>query len=426
MIEPIREVLSALFNDILAPIIGIFIQWQVNFLMYLLQTVLQELLVRAMVLLCRVVFLVEQMFKIFSGLATITAKEYNGAALVKSTKMRLLDYFFQLNGITTVLMAVTLVSVILTFLFAVYETTKSISDVTLNEQNAKPISVVLKNALKSMLAFGLIPVLCVALLQFSAAILQSVIGVFASPEVSVLKGQSADISTVIFYMSVQEAADESVLEKYRSGLRWQNADLVVSEFDLSKVNTALGILAAGLIFLLLTGACLSCITRIFDLLLLYLVSPYFAATISLDGGGKFKSWRELFIAKFFACFGSIFSMELFLILAPVISSSKVVTFFPDTTADNIARLFFIFGAAYAIFKGNILFMSILNEQEAQFEATQRIVSMLMGGAGLLASFGGRGGAGGKTGQKEEGKKDGKDGKDGKNGKNDKNSEGGGS
>ena len=426
MLEPIREVLSFLFNDILAPIIGIFIQWAVNFLIYLLRIVFQELLVRLMVLLCRVVFLIEQMFKIFSGLAMVTANEYNGAALVKTTKMRLLDYFFQINGITTVLMAVTLVSVILTFLFAAYETAKSVNDVTLNEQNAKPVSVVLKNALKSMLGFGLIPVLCVTLLQFSAAILQSVIEVFAAPEVSVLKGGSADISTVIFYMAVQEAADESVLEKYRSGLRWQNADLVVSEFDLSKVNTALGILAALLIFLLLAGACLSCIKRIFDLLLLYLVSPYFAATISLDGGGKFKGWRELFIAKFFACFGSIFSMELFLILAPVISSSKVVTFFPDTTADNIARLFFIFGAAYAIFKGNILFMSILNEQEAQFEATQRIVAMLMGGAGLLMSFGGRGGAGGKTGQKEDGKDGKKGGKDGKDGKGGEGGKGGGS
>lgn len=414
MLEPIREVLSFLFNDVLAPVIGIFIQWQVNFLMYLLRIVFQELLVRTMVLLCRVVFLIEQMFKIFSGLATVTANEYNGAALVKTTKMRLLDYFFQVKGITTVLMAITLASVILTFLFAAYETAKSVSDVTLNEQNAKPVSVVLKNALKSMLGFGLIPVLCVALLQFSAAILQAVIEVFAAPEVSVLKGESADISTVIFYMAVQDAADESVLEKYRSGLRWQNADLVVSEFDLSKVNTALGILAAGLIFLLLTGACLACIKRLFDLLLLYLVSPYFAATIALDGGGKFKGWRELFIAKFFACFGNIFAMELFLILAPVISSSKVVTFFPDTTADNIARLFFVFGAAYAIFKGNILFMSILNEQEAQFEATQRIISMLMGGVGLMASFGGRRGAGGKSDQKAD-DKDGKDGKGGEGG-----------
>ena len=150
MLEPIREVLSFLFNDVLAPVIGIFIQWQVNFLMYLLRIVFQELLVRAMVLLCRVVFLIEQMFKIFSGLATVTANEYNGAALVKTTKMRLLDYFFQVKGITTVLMAITLASVILTFLFAAYETAKSVSDVTLNEQNAKPVSVVLKNALKSM------------------------------------------------------------------------------------------------------------------------------------------------------------------------------------------------------------------------------------------------------------------------------------
>lgn len=411
MLELLRDVLNALFNDVLAPIIGIFIQWQVNFLMHLLQVVFQELLVRTMVMLCRVVFLAEQMFRVFSGLALVSAKEYNGAALVKTTKMRLLDYFFQLNGISTVLMAVTLVSVILTFLFAAFETAKSINDITLGEQNAKPVSVVLKNAFKSMLGFGLVPVLCVALLQFSAAILQAVIGIFASPEVSVLGGESTDISTVIFYMAVQDAADADVLEKYRSGLRWQNADLVVSEFDLSKVNSALGILAAGLIFILLAGACLSCIKRIFDLLLLYLVSPYFAATISLDGGGKFKGWRELFIAKFFACFGNIFAMELFLILAPVVSSSKVVTFFTDTTADTIARLFFIFGAAYAIFKGNILFMSILNEQEAQFEANQRIIGMLTGGAGLMMSRFGRlyGGGGNRAAGESAGQEGGKDG-----------------
>ena len=61
MLEPIREVLSFLFNDVLAPVIGIFIQWQVNFLMYLLRIVFQELLVRAMVLLCRVVFFCEDL-----------------------------------------------------------------------------------------------------------------------------------------------------------------------------------------------------------------------------------------------------------------------------------------------------------------------------------------------------------------------------
>ena len=407
MIDLIREVLNALFNDILAPIIGIFIQWQVNFLMYLAQIVFQELLVRAMVGLCRVVFLIEQMFKIFSGLALVTAKEYNGELVVKTTRMRLLDYFFQVNSITTVLMAVALVSVLLTFIFAAFETAKSVNDIALNEQNAKPVSVVLKNALKSMMGFGLIPVLCVALLQFSAAILQAVIEVFASPEVSILGGESNDIATVIFYMAVQDAADESVLAKYRSGLRWQDADLVVSEFDLAKVNTPLGILAAGLIFILLAGACFTCIKRIFDLLLLYLVSPYFAATITLDGGGKFKGWRELFIAKFFSCFGNIFVMELFLILAPVITSSKIVTFFPDTQTDNIARLLFVFGAAYAIFKGNVLFMSILNEQEAQFEANQKVIAMLLGGAAFFRGGGG-GGAPKKQddNKKDEGKNDG--------------------
>ena len=59
------------------------------------------------------------------------------------------------------------------------------------------------------------------------------------------------------------------------------------------------------------------IRRLFEILLLYMVSPYFVAMMPLDDGEKFKQWFGLFMGKLFTGYGSVVVMKVYLLVLPL-------------------------------------------------------------------------------------------------------------
>ena len=382
----IQSLLGTLFNDIFAPIISGILQWAINMIIYIVQKALVELVCRLWIMLLKLVFIEEQIFKFMSGMAPVTVHRDGNVHY-----MRLLDYFFTLNTIGRAFLAVTLVAVMLAFIFAAFETAKSISDMTLGEDRAKPVSTVLKNALKSALMFGLIPVLSVTILNLSGAILSSAVEVFNSPSVQSLNPGNDDAiigtSNVLFVMCCSEAGDSAAIGRFSTGTDFADFEKVKAAFDIEKIDYFMGIVGTLLIMLILAAATFTCARRIFDLMVLYIVSPYFASTIALDGGEKFKGWRELFIAKFFNCFGAVFAIEIFLIVMPNLVNSNMIVFSPDPLRNNLTKMILLLGGAFAVFTGSGLVMNVLNPAEAQFENNQLILSLAMGAATSGATFG---------------------------------------
>ena len=124
------------------------------------------------------------------------------------------------------------------------------------------------------------------------------------------------------------------------------------------------------------------IRRIFELLILYLVSPLFACTMPLDDGAAFSKWQNLFIAKFFSGFGSVFTMKLYLVLVPIIVGSGI-QMHSNPTVDALLKLFVVMGGAWAAFKSQHLFLQIMNPEAAA--AAQESTAMLVGATVAAAS-----------------------------------------
>lgn len=382
----IQSLLGTLFNDIFAPVISGILQWAVNMIIRIVQKALVEVICQIWIMLLKLVFIEEQIFKFMSGMAPVTVRQDG-----KEHYMRLLDYFFTLNTIGRAFLAVTVAAVILAFVFAAFEAAKSISDVTLGEERAKPISTVLKNAMKSAFMFALIPMLSVTVLHLSGAILSSVVEIFNSPAVNVMNRGKGDAivgtSNVLFVMSCSEAGSSEAIARFSTGTDFGDFEKVKEAFDIEKINYFMGIVGTLLIMVILAAATFTCARRIFDLMVLYIVSPYFASTIALDGGEKFKGWRELFIAKFFNCFGAVFAIEIFLIVMPNLVNSDMIVFSPDPFRNNLTKMVLVLGAAFAVFTGSGLIMNVLNPAEAQFEDNQMILSLMVGAATGGASYG---------------------------------------
>lgn len=86
--------------------------------------------------------------------------------------------------------------------------------------------------------------------------------------------------------------------------------LVYYYYDLLSYNYLIGYLASFTIIMLLLNLMIGVVQRLFDLTILFIVSPAFIATMPLDEGSRYKKWREKFVEKTLACYGPIVGINL--------------------------------------------------------------------------------------------------------------------
>lgn len=393
-----QTVLEKVFTPILTEILQIFINYMTN----VIWTLWSEWLIAIFVLLCSLVDFLENIFNVFAG---ITPVEVEGESTY------LLDAFLQMKNVTTAFCCITLMALAICFIFTIFKTAKSVSDMALEDRN--PISKVMANGMRAAVSFMLIPFLCMFMLQVSSVITSQVIGTFDS-----VQGGHTTIGTIVFLsagidadkattgerdivsgeMEMQAGRNptfnDSVRQPYLDGTYdYTDLDRVKKDFHVANFNYLAGFGCAVMLLVVLGGTILVFIRRLFDILLLYIVSPFFVSTIPLDDGAVFKKWRELFIAKFISGFGSIFSMRYYLMLVPTVMSSSLCLYdksLPNaSTIDNILKIFVIIGGAWSVYKGQSLILQVMHPEAAMAEkqAGSLVTGMVIGAASTAAAVG---------------------------------------
>lgn len=356
--ETLGAVLQAVFENVLKPVLVESSKMIFSLLGNELSDMFKEILFDILVILLKLVRVLNTFFDVFAGLSNVMVDTEGG-----TQKMSFLQYLFRQSSIGTVLAYLTMIGGVLAFVFAIMATAKTISDSALYDVE-KPIGKVLTNGIRSAVSFMLVPVMCMFLLHMTVSLTEAVTVSFKEAA-----GISSNLKMddIIFLAVAQPAAkDETKFEEsYQDATAtYIQKEQVQKDFDLAKIDYIVGCTAAIFIIVLMLGATLAFIRQCMDLVMLYLVSPFFSATIALDGGAKFGKWRELFIAKFLIGFGTIFSIELFLMLMPLFTSGRIL-FSEDMTMNNVIKLFFIMGGAWSVFKGNSLILSILSPDAAR-------------------------------------------------------------
>lgn len=89
-----------------------------------------------------------------------------------------------------------------------------------------------------------------------------------------------------------------------------NTGLVYYYYDLLSYNWLIGFLASFTIIMLLLNLMIGVIQRIFDLTILFIVSPAFIATMPIDNGSRYNKWRDEFVKRVLGCYGPIIGINL--------------------------------------------------------------------------------------------------------------------
>jgi hypothetical protein len=86
--------------------------------------------------------------------------------------------------------------------------------------------------------------------------------------------------------------------------------------DIEKWNIFLSVFSAFFMLIICFLISLSLVQRIFDLFILFIISPFVTSVFPLDGGKRFFIWKDMVIAKFVSSTATILSFVVFLDILP--------------------------------------------------------------------------------------------------------------
>ncbi len=434
-------VFSWIFEEILAPVLLPILEEALDFFISLWLEIYSNQLYLLFSGVLKLIDYLETAFDVFIGLRDVTYTQPDGTVVSGS----LVEVLMQQKSISTVFWVITMGALGLALILTIYGTAKSAFD--LDFENKRPVSKVLTAMMKTFIQFFTVPFFVYFMLKLSAVILRGVTTVlnfgnttslgrivFMIASLNAAKNDNLNIgSDTALNIEFGTSSADTVRFPFYSmtggnGISvkdYGNIKQVTEVFKLASFDYLIGFIAA--VFLLFTiGVCLIVfVQRIFELMLLYLVSPYFVCMIPLDDGEKFGRWREMFIGKCFSGFGSVIGMRLFLMVCPMIMSNRIkfgVNTSPEM--DYIMKLFFLAGGAWAVYKSGSMITSLLSYQAGSLEANTSAVAggmlfshtvgyaMAKGQQAIRTGLGrgragGAGRAGGLQGQGSSGQSDGK-------------------
>lgn len=396
----LQTALEKIFETLVSPLVAV-LKVLLSILAEIIYFLISDTLINILYVLLRIVDFCEGIFNIFAGIEPVNAY---------GEEMYLLDAFISHNTIQNALVMITIVAVIVCFVFTLYSLGKSIGANIV--ENKKPVGHIMGQALKACIAFLLVPLMCYFGVQLSSTLLTSTSRAITT---SMGSDEETPFSTVLFlsgtfggdaddsynegaradYLSnkksiynrtdisrdfpMQEfdnhsnvfesmfAVDGSEPEAYQAGLGAYNYILVYCE----AIFTIIVMLCSVLVF----------IRRIIEVILLYIVSPFFVASIPLDEGATFKRWREMFIGKLISGFGTVFTMKIVLLLVPVFMKSSF-KFADDMMVDAIIKTLFAVGSILAAYKSQHTILEAFNPEIAHAAKESAGAVMALGAAAV--------------------------------------------
>ncbi len=368
ILDGIQKVLQWVFNEIFVPVLKDVFNIVFYMIMDMLQEVLAGFFLKIWVALLKVVNFIEAIFDIFSGLTQVQVNNV-------SSNQGILQYLFGLDVVQRAMLLITAVSFVLAMLTTGIAVIQSISDSVAD--NKKPISTVLREALRTALTFMLIPFACL----FAVEMVQQVLIQINSA--LVIGNSNKSLGDTIFYTLAEPTHKKKGYEIFASGNRFENIAKVQKYFDYKKIDYIIAIIVTLFLMMVLVTTIVQFIQRLFMILILYIISPLFAAYMPLDGGKSFKQWRDSFVAFMISAFSPMIAMKLYMKTLQIFLNGKMVFPVQAPGGDALMKLLLVMGGSYAVYSSRNLLVKLYNPSLGeQLDANAFVANYVLGRIGM--------------------------------------------
>ncbi len=157
---------------------------------------------------------------------------------------------------------------------------------------------------------------------------------------------------------------------------YMNTDLVFIYYDFLKYNWLFAFVSCFFIMATLLVAALGVIQRLFEITILFAISPPFIALMPLDEGRAYKNWAGKFIGNVLIMYGTVVALNFFFIIAPILQtvdlfgSPQEIEAYGELTCalfNAIAHILFIMCGAMMIKDFTNLVNSLVTDKTASLE-----------------------------------------------------------
>ncbi|EFC94287.1 hypothetical protein CLOSTHATH_07545, partial [Hungatella hathewayi DSM 13479] len=238
-------------------------------------------------------------------------------------------FFINYGPVKKAFTGIFIVSLSLCTIFTVIACAQAAANYT---DTGRKVRDVLHDLWKALLTYILVQVLVIATIGLTNNLLTVVdksIQVASMDNPSEIKSDGIRVANVIFISTTLSAAKNTTAtihdplnadpwkSYYTGAAKYTDDNALKNDFDATKVDYVSGYLCCIFMVFVMFSAVFLFIQRFFEVVLLYIISPFFVASMPLDGGSRFSAWREMFIAKCLASYGIVVIMRLFMIFLPI-------------------------------------------------------------------------------------------------------------
>lgn len=382
----LNTVFTWIFNTILEPILLPILETWFKACIAFWKTILCDIVYLIFSGILKLVDYMETAFNIFIGIDTVTLRS-NGNEITGS----LLEVLLQQETISMIFWIFTAAGLAIALLLTIYATAQSAFD--LDFENKRPVSRVLTAMMKTFIQFFTVPFLVYFMIKLAAEIIKGIAYAMSG-------GNQTSLGRVVFTIASLDAAKDTAFNISTAAegkvlgtdpsdtVRWPfyslsgskdygKIEVVKEYFETIKFDYLIGFLAAVFLLFVMMICLITFVQRIFEVILLYLASPYFVAMMPLDDGEHFGRWRDMFIGKCFSGYGSVIAMRLYLLICPMMMGTEIqpsveaiqnspMLASPELT--YLIKLFFLIGGAWAVFKSGPIITSLISSSSGQSEA----------------------------------------------------------
>ena len=315
--------------------------------------------------LCSLIDFIKRVFFKLCGLDTV---------VIDGESQDLVSSLIGSDTIRRVFLTIFLIGVILLVIFVIIALIRV--NYTANEK--KGWGEVLAKAGHSFLIMLLVPFLLLAGMMLVNVIMGSIntaMQQYVTEGQTMIGGQMLITTGDSAYIG-SESQRETIERMFLTGeLDYTDIGVVKQYYDLSEMNYVIGLLGGLVMLVIFAISSFTFIQRIFDIILLYIVSPISISTLPLDQGNRFKVWKDMMISKILSAYGIILVMNLFFLIIPQVNKMQ---FFESNFENSVVHILFLIGGAFAVTKANLVIAQLTGSQAGGRELAQMIYNMRSG------------------------------------------------
>ena len=320
--------------------------------------------------------LIDGIMEIFSAIAGITDVTLQGE------KVNIIEYLVGNSTVGTIFWCVFILAVGLTCIFGIVALVKNMIT---NNRNVS--SIIGKIGLSLLGTMAMLTVVILGIL-IANAVLTLISEMFQIQNTTQLSNALFNACVgkwingyTVSELDVTSCTVREIMGDYNIGSAllgiWPTSWLGNGMIDPDKFLYLPAIIASIALMIAMIVALLNLSKRVYEIVLMYIIMPMSMSTLPLDDGARFKAWRETFVTKILLAYGTVFSVNIFILLLPIICKMRIPEI--GVFGNSMFIIFMIIGGAMVIPAGQTLFARLFGQADDMHASGSFLHSAFYGG-----------------------------------------------